>query len=101
MRGGGRGEKQKSPEELLAERIVTLTDEQLGIRDAGDGGGAGGDSKGKPKMTREERARLRAIREMERAEKALIERAEAEKQREIDEREAHQVMMKELKGRSQ
>lgn len=99
VRGGGRGEKQKSPEELLAERIVTLTDEQLGIRDAGDGGGAGGDSKGKPKMTREERARLRAIREMERAEKALIERAEAEKQREIDEREAHQVMMKELKGK--
>ncbi len=90
-------DKAKDPEQLLAERIVVLTDEQLGIRDASDAAGATG--AGKPKVTREERARLRAIREMERAEKELLRRAEAEKQRKVDEQNAHEAMMKELKGK--
>ena len=94
-KGGSR--KTKDPEQLLAERIITLTDEQLGIREAtADTGGSGG---GKPKVTREERARLRAIRDMERAERAAIKRAEDEKQRKIDEIAAHETMMKELKGK--
>ena len=94
-RGGSRA-KQKDPEQLLAERIVTLTDEQLGIQVATTETGEAG---GKPKVTREERARLRAIRDMERAERAAIKRVEDEKQRKIDEKNAHEAMMKELKGK--
>ena len=94
--GGGGKSKTKDPEQLLAERIITLTDEQLGIREATDNTDEAG---GKPKVTREERARLRAIRDMERVERAAIKRADDEKQRKIDEKAAHETMMKELKGK--
>jgi hypothetical protein len=93
-RGGSKG-KQKDPEQLLAERIITLSDEQLGIREPTDNNEAGG----KPKVTKEEKARLRAIRDMERAERAALKRIESEKQRKIDEKNAHEAMMKELKGK--
>ena len=94
---GGKGGS-KNAEQLLSERIITLTNEQLGIREEGTGGPISG-SDGKPKVTKEERARLRAIRDMERAERAILKRIEDEKQRKIDEQIAHETMMKELKGK--
>jgi len=93
---GGTRNKPKDPEQLLAERIVVLTDEQLGIRETTNDNGEAG---GKPKVSKEERARLRAIRDMERAERAALKRIEQEKQRKIDEKNAHEAMMKELKGK--
>jgi hypothetical protein len=86
--GGGRGKRKGM---TLESRIRELAPR--------DDGGNNKSVQEKRKLPPEERARLRAIREMEKAEAAIQKRLEEEAEREREEKEKHEALMKELKGK--